>query len=311
MTLNIGQNKPDGGNRIGNPSGENASKSKRTAKDSVFCDLFGDPKYLFQLYQSLHPEDVGATEQDLGNVTIQNVMMEQPYNDLGFTVGDRLLVLLEAQSTWSENILIRILMYLASTWKEYIVGHHLDLYGSGKVSLPKPELYVIYTGNRQTRPEWITLRDEFFPEQECFVDVKVRMLYGVPDGQNIIDQYVAFTKVHDEQVREFGRSRDAVLETIRICKKKNILKEYLEGREKEVVNIMMTLFDQEYANQILMERGRAEGEKRGRAEGETSAKREAAFSLVRRGFSAEDIADIVNVSAQTVQEWLSGADLVK
>ena len=35
------------------------------------------------------------------------------------------------------------------------------------------------------------------------------------------------------------------METIRICKDRNVLKEYLESRENEVVNIMMTLFDEE------------------------------------------------------------------
>lgn len=32
-------------------------------------------------------------------------------------------------------------------------------------------------------------------------------------------------------------------EMIRICKDRNVLKEYLENREQEVVDIMMTLFD--------------------------------------------------------------------
>ena len=36
-----------------------------------------------------------------------------------------------------------------------------------------------------------------------------------------------------------------VRETIRICKDKNVLKEYLESREKEVINMMVTLFDEE------------------------------------------------------------------
>ena len=35
------------------------------------------------------------------------------------------------------------------------------------------------------------------------------------------------------------------METIRICKDRNVLKEYLENREKEVVDMMMTLFDDE------------------------------------------------------------------
>lgn len=37
----------------------------------------------------------------------------------------------------------------------------------------------------------------------------------------------------------------AVRETIRICRDRNVLKKYLEGRESEVVNIMLTLFSQE------------------------------------------------------------------
>lgn len=34
--------------------------ARRTAKDSVFCDLFRDKRYLLQLYQALHPEDTEA-----------------------------------------------------------------------------------------------------------------------------------------------------------------------------------------------------------------------------------------------------------
>lgn len=80
-------------------------KAKQTAKDSVFRDLFGNPKYLFQLYQALHPEDTSTTEEQIGIVTIKNVLLNQIYNDLGFVVGTRLMILLEAQSTWTLNIL--------------------------------------------------------------------------------------------------------------------------------------------------------------------------------------------------------------
>lgn len=46
--------------------------AKYTAKDSLFTDLFRDPKYLLQLYQALHPEDHEATEESISNVTITN-----------------------------------------------------------------------------------------------------------------------------------------------------------------------------------------------------------------------------------------------
>lgn len=56
---------------------------------------------------------------------------------------------------------------------------------------------------------------------------------------------MTFTKVVDEQRKLYGRSKKAVQETIRICKDKNVLREYLEGKESEVVDIMMQLYDQE------------------------------------------------------------------
>ena len=90
--------------------------AKRTIRDSVFSDLFGNKKYLLQLYQALHPEDTEATEDDLTDVTIQNVLTDDLYNDLGFRNGDRMMILVESQSTWSVNIIIRVLLYLAQTW---------------------------------------------------------------------------------------------------------------------------------------------------------------------------------------------------
>lgn len=93
--------------------------ARHTAKDSVFCDLFRDKKYLLQLYQALHPEDTETTEEDLTDITIRNVLTDGIYNDVGFRNKDKVIILTEAQSTWSMNILIRMLLYLAETYHSY------------------------------------------------------------------------------------------------------------------------------------------------------------------------------------------------
>mgnify|MGYP005766774223 CR=1 FL=1 len=283
----------------------NQIKAKKTTKDSVFRDLFENPTYLLQLYQALHPEDTEVTEEQISRVTIQNVLLDQMYNDLGFVVKGRLLLLVEAQSTWSKNIVIRALLYLANTWKEYIQDKKLNIYGNRKIILPKPELYVIYTGERNERPEWISLSEEFFLGQECFVDVKVKMLYDGKKG-DIINQYVTFTKIYNEQVKKYGRTRKAILETIYICKNSNVLKEYLKNREKEVIDIMMTLFDQEYA----VERYGAEKKAEGLAEGKMKAKQEMTYELFDMGFSDNKIAKVVKVSLETVKKWLAERPVV-
>ena len=218
---------------------------KRTIKDSVFTDLFQDKKYLLQLYKALHPEDTDVTEDDLTDITIKNVLTDNIYNDLGFTVGDKLMILVEAQSSvWTVNIIVRALMYLVQTWHDYFERTKQNLYKSKKVKMPMPEIYVIFTGERKTRPSEISLSQEFFGGKDCGIDVKVKMIYDGKEG-DIINQYVIFTKVCNEQMKKYGRTRKAVTEAIRICKDRNVLSEYLSSKESEVVDIMMVLYDEE------------------------------------------------------------------
>ena len=63
-------------------------EAKLTIRDSVFSDLFRDKRYLLELYQTLHPEDTETTEDDLVDVTIQNVLTNGLYNDLGFVMAE-------------------------------------------------------------------------------------------------------------------------------------------------------------------------------------------------------------------------------
>ena len=88
------------------------------------------------------------------------------------------------------------------------------------------------------------------------------MLYGDGNG-DIISQYVSFTKVYQQQARLLGRTAEAVRETIRICKNKDVLREYLSAHEKEVVSIMMALFSQEKAVEQFGYEKKQEGREEG------------------------------------------------
>ena len=216
-------------------------KAKRTIKDSVFSDLFQNKKYLLQLYKTLHPEDEDATEDSLSDVTIENVLTDNLYNDLGFVANNRLMILIEAQSTWTVNILVRVLLYLAESYHEYFERTCQNLYKSKNAKL---ELYVIFTGAKGKKPDELYLSKEFFGGADIGIEVKVKVIYE-SDTDDIINQYIVFSKIYDEQRKLYGSTKEAVMETIRICKSRNVLKEYLENREKEVVTIMMSLFDEE------------------------------------------------------------------
>ncbi len=265
--------------------------AKRTAKNSVFLDLFQDKSYLLKLYKTLHPEDATATEDSLTDVTITNVLTDNLYNDLGFIANNKLMILVEAQSTWTVNILVRVLLYLAQSYHEYFQRTCQDYYKSKKVKIPKPELYVIFTGNKGRKPDIISLSKEFFEGVDIDIEVKAKVIYE-SDTDDIINQYIIFCKVFNEQTKQHGMTQKSVTETIRMCKDRNVLREYLAQREKEVVTIMMSLFDEE---QIMKSFIRSERH---------DADRETAERMIRKGkMSLEEIADYVpSVSLEELKE---------
>lgn len=178
------------------------------------------------------------------DVTIENVLTDNLYNDLGFIANNKLMILIEAQSTWTMNILVRVLLYLAQSYHEYFQRTSQNYYKSRKVKMPKPELYVIFTGNKEWKSDKIFLSKEFFEGADIDIEVKAKVIYE-SDIDDIINQYIIFCKVFNEQTKQYGMTQKAVTETIRICKDRNVLWEYLLEREKEVVTIMMSLFDEE------------------------------------------------------------------
>ena len=225
------------------------------------------------------------TEDEIEDITIKHVLVDADYNDLGFSVGNRLMILIESQSTWTLNIIIRALMYLIQTYHDYFKRTNQNLYGSKKVNMPIPELYVIFTGERKNIPDTISLSKEFFGGAEIAIDVEVKVLYQ-ENEKDIIGQYIIFSKVYNEQRKLYGKTKQAVTETIRICKDRNVLKEYLESREQEVVDIMMTLFDDE---QILKAYAKDIEDNK-----ERETERKTAERMIKKGkMTLEEIADCV------------------
>lgn len=237
----------------------------RGVKNSVFLDLFSIPKYSLQLLRTLHPEMTDLTENDMKPVTLNPVIMNGQYNDLALLVRDKLMIFVEAQSTWSINIMVRILMYLSWTYKEYIAEHDLNIYVSKKLIIPEPEFYVIYTGKRKIEKDIFSLREDFWNNTNSKMDLLVKVIHS-ENKEDIIGQYIIFAHVIDSQMKIHGRTETAIENTIRICQDDEVLKEYLNGRKKEVVDIMRMLFDQEYATGVYGRERERIGERRGRIE---------------------------------------------
>jgi predicted transposase YdaD len=103
---------------------------------------------------------------------------------------------------------------------------------------------------------------------------EVKILYDGAQG-DIINQYIRFCHIFNEQVKLHGRTRKAVEETIRICRSEAVLEEYLEMEREEVIDMMLALFDEETLmknhDAAIERKGRKEGRKKGRKEGKAEA----------------------------------------
>lgn len=231
------------------------------------------------------------------------MIVDKPYNDLGFTVKGRLLVLVEAQSTWSYNILVRLLLYFADTLQGIIgENENWDIHNTGKLPLPVPEFYVIYTGERKKVPEGISLRKDFFQDANAPIDLEARVI-STESTDDIIGQYIIYAHVYDQQVKQHGRDRKAAEETVRICKDRGVLREYLEAHEKEVINSMIMLFEQEEAVKRYGNRRAAEARAEGRTEGINTGMVIAYANLVADGtFTAEQAAKKLGMTEEAFEE---------
>ena len=148
---------------------------------------------------------------------------------------------------------------------------------------------------------------------DCCIDAKVKIIY-LQDSDDIINQYIGFCRVCNEQVALHGRTLKAAKESIRICRNRNLLKEYLSERETEVEEIMLTLFDQEHVWNIERNNIRAAALAQGLNEGINLGvmqnKTQTVLKMFRHNMPVEDIADISELSIDKVKEILKNTAVV-
>ena len=280
---------------------------KRAVKDSVFTKMFNEPKYSLDLYKALHPEDKTVTESDIKTTTLDPIITDGIYNDLSFLVRDKLIILVEAQSTWSVNILWRHFFYLAETYKSFIAGREKSLHGIRKVYFPVPEMYVIYTGTKSDISDIISLKEEFLtPNSSLELTAKV---ITNPEKYDIISQYIRFAHKVDYYKTQPGDKQTKALKILDECIAEGILVEFLTEHRAEVLEIMNFLFDPDYiykayekelaeiAEEKGMARGMAKGMAKGMAQGLAQGKAQGMHkvldALIAKGAITKELADQV------------------
>ena len=285
-------------------------KSKWNTKDSVFTHLFSFPEYQLELYKALHPDDQDVSEADIKTITRDCVVATHEHNDLGILIKDRLMVFVEAQSSWSPNIVIRLMSYAVQSLMDYFRERDVYLYSNTKAECPRIELYAVFSCERENMPETLSLCGEFFPNGGCDLDATVRLIHFEENKKDIIHQYIMFCRVFNDQLKKYGYSPRAIQETLRICRDKGILAEYIKKLEGEIMNIMEYMFDEENNKRLFgLEQwrlGKEEGEKKGMEKGMEKGQKQTAMNLLNMNM---DISFIEKATGLSKEEILKLKDM--
>ena len=196
----------------------------------------------------------------------------------------RYVILVEAQSRWTDNITLRMLLYITETYHRYLKETEQSEHVEKKVLLPKPDMYVVYTGSKNVSDE-VSFSQTYF-DGDSPLDLKVKVLKN--SGKDTLHgQYIGFSRVYDEQRKLYGNKLECIRETIRICIEKGYLTEFLGIHKQEVTTMLSELFDEQaQRNQYdiaIKRESRTQGIAEGMEKGMEKGMVQTLADLVRKG----------------------------
>lgn len=292
----------------------------RTHKDRLFRLVFSDRRNLLQLYNAMRGSSYQNPE-DLIITTNNDVIYMGMKNDVSFLI-DEVLNLYEHQSSFNPNMGLRGFLYLADSYRKYIEFNEIYLYGSTPVNLPVPQYVVFYNGSKEEpdRSE-IRLSDLFMQADgiEPCIEVTAVML-NINKGHNrelmekcrILWEYAEFIGRIRENQRADMTLEEAVNDAVESCIRDSILAEFLKAHRAEVIEVVLTEYDEKgyiaYEKKLSREEGHKEGRREGLAEGELKKLVELVCKKLAKGKNVEQIAEELEEKTETIAGIREAAD---
>ena len=122
------------------------AKRNRNVKDSLFCDLFGrdkdGKKNFLSLYNAIHSTNLTLENTRIEYKEIPQTIYKTFNNDVSMLINDKLIVMLEHQSTINENMPFRLLEYITRIYESLMENE--NRYAERRIMIPYPEFYVFY-----------------------------------------------------------------------------------------------------------------------------------------------------------------------
>ena len=287
--------------------------NNRNYKDSVFVDLFAKDIYakknFISLYNALHDTDLDPESTSVDPVMIEQVLYMKYYNDIAMLVDNKIVVLVEHQSTINENMPFRLLEYIARIYEKLTSPR--DKFGKKLVKLPVPEFYVFYNGTDDFPSEkTLKLSDAFIQPDDKYgitdyfpLEISVKVININIDTNNpillrcnVLQQYSTFVEMVRQNIAD--GIEDPFTAAINMAIDLGVLSNYLERKSTEVRNMLLTEYD--YDTDIAVQRKEAFDD--GISQGELQKAIETARNFLSMGLSPEQIAQGTGLSKETIEQ---------
>ena len=240
-------------------------KANRKYKDTLFKKLFEKKGAVLELYNAIRGTNYGP-EANFSMVMLEDDLYNIPVNDVSFTIDNKLVVLIEHQSTINENMPLRMLLYVAMSYVQ--LTEHLNKYKCTRMEIPRPEFIVLYNGEKEVPDMEVLKLSEMFAKCEMEYPVNLEVIvrvYNINKGRNPEMARRSATlngyEVYTAKVREYRKTMSleyAIDRATEECIKENILVDFLNFYRKAVHNMITAEWNMEDALKVRGEETRQE-----------------------------------------------------
>ena len=281
--------------------------ANRMYKSRIFAMLFSDRNELLKLYNAIN--GTSYDDPDLLQVnTLENAVYMSMQNDVSFIIDMR-LNLYEHQSTYSPNLPVRYLLYVADVYSDYTKD--MNLYGTKAVKLPTPRFVIFYNGQAE-QPDRKELKlSELFsiPDADPSLELKTVML-NINKGHNrklmetcrTLQDYAEYTF----RVREYAAEMPldlAVEQAITECISEGILADFLRKNRAEAKKVSIYEYDEERHMRQTREEGMEEGYANGFSQGIEQGITQTVINLLKSGLLTDiQIREITGLDQKQLDE---------
>ena len=242
-------------------------------KDRLFRLIFHEKKELLELYNAVNESNY-TNPDELEITTMEDVVYMGMKNDLSFIIGDE-MSLYEHQSSFCPNLPLRGLFYFSSVYKSYIEPVKRRLYSTSRLEILFPQYIVFYNGTEE-RPEREELKlSKLFigngkgkkPSLECTALV-LNVNYGhnkeLMERCKTLKQYAQFIAGIRKNLAYSMAPCEAVEQAVDACIRNDILADILRKNRSEIMDSILTEWDEDEYRDYLKEEGMRIGEERGK-----------------------------------------------